>query len=242
MSGFLLGNRHVITGSVHSNIAQVKRKFEQDTQKLPNKVLSALNQAAFEVRTAWVAELPKALDKPIPFTVRSPLYKKATAGNLTAEVYIRNTGGSGPTAPSQYLTPEVFGGARPMKPSEQALGHYYVPAKGAPLDRYGNINFNTLRAILAQVGGRGPLIPSGFRRAGGARGNRGKRYIILHERDGKLPAGVYERQGNSIKLMLFFINRRPSYKAKRFDPYGVANALLLNKQRFKGLIGDIWTR
>lgn len=194
---------------------------------LPGALVATLNQTIFEVRSEWVKDMGTIFDRPIGLTVNSPRYTKATAQTLFADAYIRNEVPQG-TPPSAYLFQQVKGGPRAMKPSERFLGHYYVPGPGAQLDRYGNLNFNTLRAILAAVGGRGPAPAAGFRRVGGARANRRKRYFILHERTNRLRAGVYERTAKGIQLVLIFLDRAPQYE-KRFDPEQSA-ARVVNKR------------
>src|SRR3990167_2852720 len=209
--------------SMMSNIGAVLKEFKAETARIKKAPVDAINQVAFEIRREWVSKMPSVFDRPTASTQRSPRYEKATIQNPVARVFILDTPAGGRTSANRYLGPQVFGGARPMKPSERVLGHYYVPGPGAQLDKNGNLNFNTLRAVLSAVGGRGPAFPG--KRKGGARRNRGKRYFILHEQLGKLPAGVYERASSGIKLVLIFFPSEPQYKAKRFDAYGIANYL-----------------
>lgn len=77
--------------------------------QLPQAAATALNQTAFEMRRTYQQEAKNIFNDPVPFTLNSFLYKKATPENLEAVVYIREDGPKG-NAPSDYLAPHIYGG------------------------------------------------------------------------------------------------------------------------------------
>jgi len=77
--------------------------------QLPQAAATALNQTAFEMRRTYQEEARNIFKDPVPFTINSFLYKKATPENLEAVVFIRDDGPKG-NAPSDYLAPHIYGG------------------------------------------------------------------------------------------------------------------------------------
>lgn len=124
--------------------------FEQ--KDLPNMSVIALNRALFNTRKDLGSAAKQIFDRPVPFTVKSFLYKKAKFGTPEAEIFIRDEAAKG-TAPADYLLPQIKGGKhKATRFQGQLLNTVVMNAYGTPV----------------QVGQRGkltlPAIPTGARR------------------------------------------------------------------------------
>ncbi len=220
--------------SFEADIASIRSELPEWAGRRINSITrNALNDSVTDAQFAEVEKIRGVFDRPAPLTQRSPLYRRATADNLTAWVYIRDEA-SGGTAPAKYLMPQVMGGPRGAKRFEVALramgimrsDEFAIPAIGYKRDQYGNVPGATIVRILSQLQAMERF--AGFKanetaasrtrniRAGKARyfvpqetGNRAERGIS------RLPRGIYERSGGSIRAVFVFV-RQPSYR-KRYD-------------------------
>src|SRR6185436_14569780 len=198
----------------------------------------------FDVRKAWSDAMPSVFDQPTALTRNAVLYKKATKDNLVAEVFIRDEASKG-TPPSRYLISQVEGGPRDEKPFEHLLrnagilgsNEYAVPAKGFPLDAFGNVPGGVINAILSDLqASRDPLGRSSAesRAKRERRRNVSKRAVYflsnpnLPRSGGRrqhLPYGIFERtkfgSGSSIRMVFVIVKGAPTYRV-RFDAQGLA--------------------
>ena len=78
--------------------------------QLPTAAATALNQTVFKIREAYQDEARNKFKDPVPFTINSFLYTKATTEKLEATVFIRNDAPKG-NAPADYLAPHIYGGS-----------------------------------------------------------------------------------------------------------------------------------
>jgi hypothetical protein len=193
-------------------LAEVKRKFELLAKNAPDLARKVINASAGEMRDALIGSTFGAFDKPTPFTIRSFAVKFATPSNPVAEVglkeYRTKTGGVRP----HYLLPQVQGGGRPLKLSEQRLGGYYVPGAAAKLNPYGNIA--ELQKILSALGLRvdraqiTDVVRTKDTRRGLRRYQRGRRVYWFGRLGKKQALGVWavgEGRGNErIRPVLIF--------------------------------------
>lgn len=210
-----------------------------EKKQLPFATMLALNDAMFDVREAWKAAMPQVFDSPTPFTQNAVLFKKATKDNLVAEVFLRNEMGDG-TPPSRYLLKQSEGGAREEKPFEHLLrmagilgaDEFVVPARGFPLDAFGNVPGGIQNAILSDLqASRDPASRSTAESR--ARRSRkkdvGKRAVYfesapaLSASQGKkqhLPRAIYQRtrfgSGSAIRMVFIIVKGAPRYRV-RFD-------------------------
>jgi hypothetical protein len=222
------------TLSVKSNIAQLARDLRIEREDLPKRVATALTRTAIEVRKGLRDEMQRVFDRPTPYTLNSFFVKPATAADLTAIVWLkeRNVLG-GP----HYLEPQIFGGARTLKPFEQRLqrigalpaGMFVVPGEGAKLDRYGNMNRGQLVQILSQLRAFTEAgydaHPTKSRRSQRNVAKAG-RFFVGRPGGGRLPLGVWQRIGkgaHNLKPVLIFV-RGPRYSA-RFKFYEVSERI-----------------
>ena len=83
---------------------------ELDKVQIPNAATKAVNKALFDTRARLRDEAKSVFRNPVPFTVNSFLYEKASpdGDNLKARAFIRDQA-SGGNAPSNYLNPQIRG-------------------------------------------------------------------------------------------------------------------------------------
>lgn len=220
-----------------------RRLSDIEKRQLPFATAGALNDAMFDVRNAWRDAMPQVFDQPTQLTRNAVLYKKATKRNLVAEVFLRNEASKG-TPPSRYLVTQVTGGRRAEKPFEFLLrrarviadDEFVVPAKGFPLDTYGNIPGGVVNKILAdlqatrEVAARSTA-ETRARRARSRSFSKRAVYFLAHPSRPRangapqhLPPGIYQRtqfaSGSSIRMVLAIV-RQPRYTT-RFDAQALA--------------------
>lgn len=207
---------------------------------------TALNDAAFEARKVIQQQMDSSFDRVTPYIRRSVYVDPATPQRPEAQVYPRYMGGKG-VDPQNVLRAEVFGGARKTKASERAMqrigalpqGYVMVPASGAPLDGYGNLEGSFLAMLVSYFQAFGE---QGYRAnmtakrkakmadkrstAAGYSKTHGVRYFISHGkarggRGAHLAAGIWSASGihdSIVKPVIMFV-RSPSY-ARRLDFFG----------------------
>ena len=220
--------------SFEADIASIKKEMPEWAQRrIPSITRNALNDSVVEARDAESDKIRGVFDRPVPLTQRAPLYRRATNDSLTAWVFIRDEASRG-TPPSKYLMPQVMGGVRGAKRFELALraigvmqaDEFAIPAIGFKRDGYGNVPASTIMRILSQL--KAAEMSAGFMAnetaRSRARNNKaGKaRYFVPNDGAGRrergigrLPRGIYERSGNTIRAVFLFV-RQPSYR-KRYD-------------------------
>jgi len=216
--------------SFETNIAEVTNTLDH-TQKwvVPYAASTALSRAAYDARLAEMQKIAGIFDRPNPLTQKSVLYAKATADDLTYRIFIRDEASRGGTAPARYLRPQVKGGGRGPKPYELLLrrvgvlapDEFTVPARGAKLDRYGNVPASVISKMLSNLKARRDVgvmqnttarSAARNKRAGGA-----VYFAITEERRSGLPRGIYERSSRGqVRAVLIFIEGAPHYRA-RYD-------------------------
>ncbi len=175
--------------------------------QIPFATSLAINAVARQAREKMPSVFERAMDRPKPFTTRSSIFTTtATKAHLEATVGIKDK-------QADYLAALLAGGTRRLKVVEQRFqGRFFVPARGAPVDSYGNVTKATQLALLraATTGGEW----------------RGKRIVVLHQQQGTRPAGVYavakgraaRRGSQAMTLLLLFVARSPAYRRTiRFD-------------------------
>jgi len=226
---------------------------EFSPRRFRGAVATALTRTAKAVRDKLKEKAPADIDRPTPFTMRTFFFRGANANKLEARVWFGNEYGEGGEK-GRFLTPIVEGaGTRRLKRFERALmnagvmppGTFAVPASGARLDAYGNVQRSQIAQIVSQVGTE---LTAGYsrtlrRRPGesnkrwGTRrkqafGKAGGQYFAVRQRRGKLRPGIYLAKGRyfgaslgygrsgQISLVLAFVPR-VSYR-KQFYFYEIA--------------------
>lgn len=199
-------------------------------QQLPFALAKTLTQGA---KKAVTDDLPAAMkasfDRPTPYTLRVLAYLPATKSKLRAEILPRMFAGKGGVA-WEYLDPEVVGGAREAKRSEQRLravlgdAAFLVPAKGTRLDSYGNMSRGQMTKILSGIG----AMADRWQNATARSAKRSKRLVVQHGKQrsassyfvgrskssGK-PVAIYELKGRGrVRPVLIVVPRAPRYKPR----------------------------
>lgn len=229
MAEIMGGGRSILPSfSVKSNVAQLAQSLRIEREDLPKRVATALTWTALEVRKSLREEMQRVFDRPTPFTLNAFFVKPATMADLTAVVWLKNrTVEDWMNVKPHYLEPQVFGGARPLKPFEARLqragilpaGMFAVPGEGARLDQYGNMSRGQIVQILSQLR---TFTESGFdaHPTGSARSRRNVakagQFFVGRPGGGKLPLGVWQRAGRGarqLKPVLIFV-RAPRYSER----------------------------
>lgn len=186
----------------------VKRHFDRVAKQTRYATAVALTRTAQTIVRLEEREVAETFDNPTPFTRRAFGYKRATASNLQAVVFIKDK-------QENYLLPHIRGGKRNAKRSElqfsvdtNAPGVYWVPGPGVKLNAAGNISKAEVIKIaraLKQSGKHGKVF-SGVPRPG-------------------MPFGIYGKQfkngRSTIVPLLIQVRQSPRYQ-KIFDFFGVA--------------------
>lgn len=215
------------------------------------------NIAAKKVRAAMQA----VFDRPTLYTLNSVyvLPAKVISTEAFAYVSIKDWPDKG-IAANKYLSPQIYGGARNLKRSEEALMRRgflptgslaTAPGKGMKLNAYGNIPGSTMVSILSGLGAFSEVGYTASRTVkSAAKKSKSKtkpRQFAVFDPPGKGVLGVYERYGTDrrkIKPLIAFV-QIPQYKPRLkfheiiLDEYNTKFArLFLEKLQYnKSLIG-----
>lgn len=175
-----------------------------ERKQLPYAIMLTLNETAKGGRLEVQREMDRVFDRPTPYAKRGVVFDRATRQNLQAAVVVTGDRTKGGLPATAFLGPQIEGGMRSHKAFERQLiqrGHMKanevaVPAKRAPLDRYGNMTQGFLNRVLADL-------QIDYRGAGATRTRtetslkRNKNYknarFFVAKRPGHLFPGVYQR-------------------------------------------------
>lgn len=109
--------------------------------ELDTHLVDAVNDLAEMGRARVTEELPRAFDRPSPFTMRGIGTRPASAGSPEATVDVL-------PQQSKYLSYEILGGIRRAGDYATTRLGPLVPGPDAPLDAYGNLPRNFVRTAL----------------------------------------------------------------------------------------------
>jgi len=207
-----------------------------DPKRIRKIIAETLYQTAQDTKTGLRNEMEKVFDRPVPYllrslNIRSPGYSKwSAAASRDSLGVIVGFETFGTNNANELLKPQVFGGSRPMKRSEQHLASYWVPGKALPLNQYGNPSGPKIVQILSALrafpeGGYSMNRPKQLSLSLGKRTKTPKNYIVVRsESKQKLRPGVYEKLASGkLKPMLMFI-QSPTYH-KRFKFLVIINSI-----------------
>lgn len=222
-----------VTLSVKTDIAETLKRFEVlEPRQFPFIVSLAMNKTTGRIKEALKANMPMSLDRPTRFTLNSLMTKPATKQKLEAEVGLRDFAPKG-TPASTYLMPQVHGGSRKHKRFERALilsgimpaGYFAVPGKGAKLDSSGNLRGSFITAMLSYLKASPDSYQNRTDKSGRKPRVAQRQFFAVKERSisGRLPMGIYQRTGGSIRLVIAFV-KQPKYN-KRFLMFDISQKL-----------------
>ena len=221
---------------LNTNIDEFERRLNAiSTERLRAASAQAVTNAAFAARKSIISKLPDIFDRPTPLTMHSIIVDKADpsgTGPIRATVRVRDEVSKG-IAPASYLLHAAEGGVRPFKSSERALtlkglmsaSDQLVPGVGAKLDQFGSVSGSTMQSILSRIGALGE---QGYTANATARTIKrlkkkgiavtrksGTDYFVAHSRRDGEPLGIYQLIGpGHVEPVLWFVNRRPQYRAR----------------------------
>lgn len=205
---------------IRSNVKEVSRWLsDAEKKQVPFATVYAMTLTAREAKDEEISVMRRVFDRPTPYALNALQATPATKTKMIAKVEFKE--GFGGTPAKRFLNPEVDGGARSQRSSERQIApllkgySYLVPARGMPLNNYGNISGATMRKILSQL----KVSLNADANASGSVRSRKKRksqaYFLPIRGD-----IVMERKGKTVQPVLIGI-RSPQY-AKRFPFYETA--------------------
>jgi hypothetical protein len=206
---------------IRNNAAQVARQIaDVHKRHIPFATVYAMTLTARDVKTEEISVMRRRLDRPTPYALNALQVKPATKQSLVASVEFREFGG---TPAKRFLNPQVHGGERSQKSHERQIApllrgvSFLVPARGTPVDNYGNVKGATFKRIITQLKvSSDPLNnASGSKRSKRAR----KASAFFVNASGTM---VMERKGTAVQPVLIGV-KAPRY-TKRFPFYETAAA------------------
>jgi hypothetical protein len=193
------------------------KAFDVAKEQMPFATALALTKTGQAVKADLQAGMSSTFKTLRAYTRNSLTLRKATKTNLQATVAVRSR------SVEAALGVEIVGGAR-NKAIEKVLSgvmpadKYAVPGPKAKIGSDGKVSISWLRTLVSQLGVTSK-VSSGTtqrRRKQIAKGG----LFMLTERDGKLPPGIYGRDGRHVLPYVFFVSQ-PNYGAK-YDWVGIA--------------------
>lgn len=224
-----------ITAKIDDSAFQ--RHLDLLKRNLPVVVSKALNDTARDARNKLIDELPRAFDRPNPYTLNRAIFTKfGNDRRLEAEVFIADRATKA-TPPVNYLGPNVRGTQRHAKALETRLrnagllgaNEWLIPSTSLHLDPYGNVPPSLSKKILSQLRANFDSKTDESAKLRGSRNRRqrkkggGGRYFIGNPGGGRRKRAIYERIatgfGSAVRPV-FIITRAPQYR-KRFEVFDV---------------------
>lgn len=194
-------------------LKQVQEELRFSARRMNAAAATALTRTAARVRDDLRESMSSTLDRPTPYTLGALGMQGATASNLEAQVFLKD-GGAGGRSAATYLEPQIKGGNRKQKGFERLLqgagalpaGWKAVPAIGAKLDQYGNLDKGQLKQILVQVRRSRDAGPQPRRRLVGQQRKAGGQIFAVRPGTKGAKPGIYIREvtGRNITPILVF--------------------------------------
>lgn len=213
-------------------IDRIMAMLKEHPSLMKKAITFALDDTAEIMKQAQVAEMKKVFDNPRPYTLNAIFVKKARGeGSLTAGIAFREFGVKG-TPAYKYLMPNIIGGPRRKKRSENALsatgvlpaGSWVVQGANYPRDNYGDITGGAYTRMLAELDSL-PAASGGKKQFQKKRKEKSGQFFVFTPPGGSFPSGIAERKGGDITIMLKFV-RQPNYTS-RYDFYGISERTAL---------------
>ena len=159
--------------NIRSNIKEVIKGMGDIKKQIPFAASKAINNTARKLWSEFPEEIERQIVRPVQFTKRAMLYKKATKGNLTATVYAKDI-------QAEYLSRLEQGGER--RPKRKAIP---IPV-GQKRNVYGNMPRRAIRGMMSNKAKYFSGVPKGrtpgiYQRTG--RGGRGGLKLMVKWQD-----------------------------------------------------------
>ena len=224
-------------------LAELQRALDGfSDRRMAAATATAMSRTAVALKAHLRGQIARHIDRPTAYTLNSLFVKGATADKLEARVFFKNDSTTGATPATRYLLPQVEGGARRPKRLELALqamgalpqGWLLVPAAGARLDSYGNVERGQVQQILLQLRAQ---VAAGKQAA--AQRKAGGQFFVVPVGKGRA-AGIYQREliGSNVTPVFVFV-KGASYRM-RFDFYGIGQQFVREQlpKELKRSIGE----
>jgi hypothetical protein len=176
-------------------------------EKIPSAVRNAVNDTAWGLRAKLQEEMQRVFPTVHPSTLKNVFVlaadKKTRSYNrkgIYEAVVVFNQLYGSKGSVDEYMMKLIAGGGRSMKPSEDRLGRYWVPAtKANPglLNKWGNMPGGKVQQILSRMG----LFNDGGYNSNATANSRKKwfgarkatEYVVIKRFTNVLQPGVYQR-------------------------------------------------
>jgi hypothetical protein len=222
--------------------SDLDRKFAmllEMPKTIEKAVVGAMAETVNDVHRAQLSEMQMSFAKVSPYVKKGlvkalPYGRDRQFGGKRLGQTLANSGTYFEEFPSRgspnaIVRPNIFGGTRGKKASENRLkmqgilpaGGFTIQGNDYPKGANGNINGARYSEMLAAIGALSETARSQMPK-GKQRNRKNVRFFVL--RRGGTPIGIAERRGNDVKVMLAFA-RNVNYK-KRYDYHGVGKKQL----------------
>lgn len=251
--------------TVSISYAGASRSMRALNREVPGIAARVLTEFARVTTAAEQREMPRAFDRPTPFTVNRMIWQAATRAGLQSAVGIPDSQEAGGKPTSEYMRPGALGSAkRNQKKTEFLLskrgflppGWLLIPGSHlkTKLDGYGNVPGSYYKQVIRSLQIRDasdryfkPVSKASQARA--ARMGVASEFFVaspgnrLAKGGGSLPAGVYRRAGRDRLQMYFRFTRKSSYE-KRLDMPKVAQReiAVMAPKIWPSVLRDVATR
>jgi hypothetical protein len=205
-------------------LQEAQKELDKQQKQVTFATALALTRTAGLAKKAIESEMRTVFDRPTRWTLNSLRLFPAKKNKLEARVWMKNEADKS-VPPTRWLTAQIEGGQRRDKSTERLLrqkgilpeGKYVVPGSGARLNANGNISGGQLQKILSGLGAQNDRYQNSTNSRRSAANKRA--FFVIGK--GRTAAGIAQRSGGSVKMMLAFVSR-PRYR-RRLDFYGIGN-------------------
>jgi len=221
--------------NITSNADEVVKALRNIQRQIPFIASRTLNETGKAMVVAENRKIGQVFDNPVPATQKAvALSKRATKGDLTANVIVKDNIGKG-NSPVQWLYAEVMGGVRRRKRSEKALtsaiGHrgIAIPAFDYKRNRYGNVTGASYSKAIKSLRAKDGKFFRG----------RGKQRNIIYEK-------TKAADNKKARPFLILANRAKYHKRFHFFKIGEQefkrnNSIIFNREFTKALKTSGWS-
>jgi len=194
--------------------------------EVPYAASVAVNRVAVLAKDAIRAEMPRAFDRPVPFTLNSLYMKASSKTNLEAEVGLRDFAPKGNPA-SKYLAPQIYGGPAYATRFQKSLRYsgilapnrYAIPTQSDNLrvNMYGNVSPGMYTEILYKLKAFRDMSAFSYNKHSKTKRQVNNIFVVLENdtKNAHLRPGIYDRLGmKNREGRLFNFGKTPEFIGK----------------------------
>lgn len=211
--------------NISADIKEAQRALDVVSKRqIPFATVLMLNELAKSTKKRTEIDIKRNLDRPTNYAQRMIGIKFANKRNLTSQVNVRGSVGSGETKVLGHL---FSGGRRKGKGFEGTLvskgimpnGMYAMPGEGAPLDSFGNIRRSFIKQLIDYLTANKVVKKSAQfenRQRKQVRGATSSQYFVVNQKkQGGLPLGIWQHisfgSGKALRPIIIFVRKEPVY-------------------------------